>query len=88
MVEEILILKTSTNQAPRYAQPGIDYEEGWFVLELKVLADVGLGWVSKCRKILHYYLFYLQQNLRLQIIHSPHLLQILELSDITIINHL
>ena len=34
--------KTSTNQAPRYAQPGIDYEEGWFVLELKVLADIGL----------------------------------------------
>jgi GTPase len=34
--------KSSTNQTPRYAQPGIDSLEGWFVLELKVLADVGL----------------------------------------------
>lgn len=34
--------KSSTNQTPRYAQPGIDAQEGWFVLELKVLADVGL----------------------------------------------
>ncbi|MEE2700150.1 MAG: GTPase ObgE [Bacteroidota bacterium] len=34
--------KSSTNQAPRYAQPGIESKEGWYVLELKVLADVGL----------------------------------------------
>lgn len=34
--------KTSTNQTPRYAQPGEAGSEGWFVLELKVLADVGL----------------------------------------------
>jgi len=34
--------KSSTNQAPMYAQPGGDSEEGWRVLELKVLADVGL----------------------------------------------
>ena len=34
--------KSSTNQTPRYAQPGIDAQEGWFQLELKVLADVGL----------------------------------------------
>lgn len=34
--------KNSTNQAPRYAQPGEDYEESWKILELKVLADVGL----------------------------------------------
>ena len=34
--------KSSTNQTPRYAQPGIDYKEDWFILELKVLADVGL----------------------------------------------
>jgi GTP-binding protein len=34
--------KNSINQAPRYAQPGEDYEEAWKILELKVLADVGL----------------------------------------------
>ena len=34
--------KTSTNQTPRYAQPGVDALDGWFQLELKVLADVGL----------------------------------------------
>lgn len=34
--------KTSTNQAPDYAQPGENGTEGWMVLELKVLADVGL----------------------------------------------
>lgn len=34
--------KTSTNQAPHYAQPGEELEEGWVILELKVLADVGL----------------------------------------------
>jgi len=34
--------KSPTNQAPTYAQPGEDGQEGWFILELKVLADVGL----------------------------------------------
>ncbi|MFQ5445409.1 MAG: GTPase ObgE [Saprospiraceae bacterium] len=34
--------KTSTNQAPEYAQPGEPGKEVWKVLELKVLADVGL----------------------------------------------
>ena len=34
--------KSPTNQAPRYSQPGEDVVEGWFVLELKVLADIGL----------------------------------------------
>lgn len=34
--------KSPTNQTPRYAQPGEPGEEGWKILELKVLADVGL----------------------------------------------
>lgn len=34
--------KTSTNQAPRHAQPGVDGIEAWVILELKILADVGL----------------------------------------------
>lgn len=34
--------KSSTFQTPRFAQPGEDGEEGWVILELKVLADVGL----------------------------------------------
>jgi len=33
---------TPTNQAPEHAQPGEAGVEGWKVLELKVLADVGL----------------------------------------------
>jgi len=33
---------TATNQAPEHSQPGESGEEGWRVLELKVLADVGL----------------------------------------------
>jgi GTP-binding protein len=33
---------TATNQAPEYSQPGEPGSEGWKVLELKVLADVGL----------------------------------------------
>ena len=34
--------KSSTNQTPRYSQPGVDGQEGWFQMELKILADVGL----------------------------------------------
>ena len=33
---------TATNQAPEYAQPGLPGVDGWKILELKVLADVGL----------------------------------------------
>jgi GTPase len=34
--------KSSTNQTPQYAQPGEPGQEAWKVLELKLLADVGL----------------------------------------------
>ena len=34
--------RSSTNQTPRYAQPGIEGQETDVILELKVLADVGL----------------------------------------------
>ena len=34
--------KSPTLQTPRFAQPGEEGVEGWFILELKLLADVGL----------------------------------------------
>lgn len=34
--------KSSTNQTPRFAQPGEPLQEDWYILELKILADVGL----------------------------------------------
>lgn len=34
--------KTATNQIPRYAQPGEPGKDEWKILELKILADVGL----------------------------------------------
>ena len=34
--------KSATHQTPRYAQPGEEGTEGWNILELKILADVGL----------------------------------------------
>ena len=34
--------KSSTNQTPRFAQPGEPGIEAWMILEMKVLADVGL----------------------------------------------
>ncbi len=34
--------RTATNQTPRFSQPGEEGHEEWVVLELKILADVGL----------------------------------------------
>ena len=34
--------RSATNQTPRYAQPGMPIVDGWFQIELKILADVGL----------------------------------------------
>jgi GTP-binding protein len=34
--------RTATMQAPRFSQPGEEGTEGWNILELKLLADVGL----------------------------------------------
>lgn len=34
--------KSATNQTPRFAQPGEDGKEEWKILELKIMADVGL----------------------------------------------
>lgn len=34
--------KSATRQTPRFAQPGETGQEQWFILELKILADVGL----------------------------------------------
>ena len=43
--------RSSTNQTPRYAQPGMDGIDGWFQMELKILADVGLVGFPQCWKI-------------------------------------
>lgn len=34
--------KSATHRSPRYAQPGEPAKEAWIILELKILADVGL----------------------------------------------
>lgn len=42
---------TATMQVPKYAQPGQPGQELWVQLELKVIADVGLGRIPERRKI-------------------------------------
>ena len=34
--------RSATNQAPSYSQPGLEGVESWVILELKILADIGL----------------------------------------------
>ena len=43
--------KSSTNQTPRYAQPGIDGQEGWFSNRIKIIGRCWIGRFPKCRKI-------------------------------------
>ena len=43
--------KSSTNQAPRRHTAGWPGDEFSIRLELRSLADVGLGWISQCRQI-------------------------------------
>lgn len=61
--QEVLLLKggrgglgnfqfrTSTNQAPRYAQPGEPMQEMTIIMELKLLADVGLVGIPQCGQV-------------------------------------
>lgn len=46
---------TSTRQAPRFAQDGEKGTELEIILELKLLADVGLVRFPKCTENLHFY---------------------------------
>ena len=59
--------KSSTNQTPRYAQPGMDGAEGWFRIELKLISRCWFGWFPKCRKIYFIISYNMLQNLKLQI---------------------
>jgi len=58
---------TATRQAPKFAQPEKKEKEKWLVLELKLLADVGLIGLPMRANLLLYRSF-LRQSLRLLII--------------------
>ena len=62
-----------TMQAPKYAQPGRESAGTTkLCLELKVIADVGLGWIPKCWKIYIFIKSNKRKIQRLQIIISQH----------------
>lgn len=46
---------TATMQVPKYASPGGKSKELNVMLELKVIADVGLGWIPLMLVNLHFY---------------------------------
>ncbi len=42
---------TSTNRAPKHANPGLEGQEMWIWLRLKLIADAGLVGLPKCRQV-------------------------------------